>query len=438
MTQNSASGQSPRGDKIDGTFYPLQTAEWEAAIRELTYAETKIYFWLKSQDPFGNRKLDLRVSAIADALFPSKKPGGNKGTVSKSLKALDSKGWIKLELIRVSVQIKTKKFPIQETRFPEINKEFPDGNESFAQETFVSPGKLSSAETQPESEFPNSLDSLDLLDPLLERGAKKKEKPTDQELKTNTKQLITDEPIKEPSKKPTSSSRSLAPAPAPFSSAYERWAASAHPALIYESDRTPWLLPPAGSTFTKFTPEFLDWGAREFMAKFEKADFYQAKADFRSHLVNSPEKIESKWEQYCSQTTHKAVVTAARIKEGISVPQEELVYLAENKAAVAPPEDVKIDGKILATATPEGADNVASYKLFSSDARSFWENVSKKVVKNLSSSTETEENELKTLNRWLHGETQMIRDKAIRDARRKGYEVLYDGGCAYQIVKVEG
>jgi hypothetical protein len=119
--------------RIEGKFYPLQNDEWVKAWGELKPAEVQVLYHLRTLDPFGEKELELGVSAIALRL------GLSKGTVSKALKALNEKGWIDLELIKVKVKLHThrssaKKFPTGNTvsyrkrGFPQ-ETQFPTGND---------------------------------------------------------------------------------------------------------------------------------------------------------------------------------------------------------------------------------------------------------------------------------------------------------------------
>ena len=72
--------------KIDGKFYPLQNDEWLKACKELKPAELKLLYHLRTLDPFGDRNVELGVTALAHLL------GMSKSTVSEGLKALSQKG----------------------------------------------------------------------------------------------------------------------------------------------------------------------------------------------------------------------------------------------------------------------------------------------------------------------------------------------------------
>lgn len=120
-------------------FYQLTNKEWLLTVKDLTGAEIKVLYHLRSLDPFGERELDYSVTQMALQL------GLSKGAVSKALKKLDQLNLICVELVRVKVRIKTNKNSI--TEFPKENSvsyrkhELPIGNSNFLEETEVSSGK---------------------------------------------------------------------------------------------------------------------------------------------------------------------------------------------------------------------------------------------------------------------------------------------------------
>ena len=98
--------------KIRGKFYPLQNGEWLRACKELKPAERDVLYYLRTLDPFGDSELELGVSALALAL------GRDKGTVSRALKALDQKGWIDLQMLKVKVKLHSRRRPASESSPP--------------------------------------------------------------------------------------------------------------------------------------------------------------------------------------------------------------------------------------------------------------------------------------------------------------------------------
>lgn len=89
--------------KIQGKFYPLQHEEWLRACQELTPAQKDVLYFIRTLDPYGEG-VELSVSGIARQLSTQDKEV-HRSTVSRALKALDEKGFIDLELLRVKVKI---------------------------------------------------------------------------------------------------------------------------------------------------------------------------------------------------------------------------------------------------------------------------------------------------------------------------------------------
>lgn len=112
----------------------LTNKEWLTTVSQLTFAQVKILYYLKTLDPFGDRKLVLSVSKIGQELSL------NKSTVSRGLKKLDSQGLISLDLLQVGVKVNCCP---QTTVMPPGNdqdlKELPTGNGGCLQETIVAP-----------------------------------------------------------------------------------------------------------------------------------------------------------------------------------------------------------------------------------------------------------------------------------------------------------
>lgn len=90
-------------ERIQGKFYPLQHEEWLKACKELTPAQKDVLYFIRTLDPYGHG-VDLSVSGIAKQLSTQDKEV-HRSTVSRALKALDEKGFIDLELLRVKVMV---------------------------------------------------------------------------------------------------------------------------------------------------------------------------------------------------------------------------------------------------------------------------------------------------------------------------------------------
>jgi hypothetical protein len=120
-------------------FYQLTNQEWIETVKDLTGAEIKVLYYVRTLDPFGDRELDYSVTQMALQL------GLSKGAVSKALKKLDQIDLIDVELVRVKIHILTNKN--SKTELPIRNSisyrkhELPIVHENFPEETDVSSGK---------------------------------------------------------------------------------------------------------------------------------------------------------------------------------------------------------------------------------------------------------------------------------------------------------
>ena len=97
-------------NKIKGKFYPLQHEEWLHSINQLTHAELKVLYYLRSLDPYNNG-IDLTPAQIAKDLSTPEHPV-HRSTVGRALKSLDTKSFINLELIQVQVKVNPKGFHV--------------------------------------------------------------------------------------------------------------------------------------------------------------------------------------------------------------------------------------------------------------------------------------------------------------------------------------
>jgi DNA-binding MarR family transcriptional regulator len=118
-------------------FYRLTHNEWVETVKNLTGAEIKVLYYLRSLDPFGvkrsstegNRNLEYSITEMAKELNIS------KGAASKAVKKLDQIGLIEAQISRVKIKITTDQY--KDTEFPIGNKvshsesQFPIGNHNF-------------------------------------------------------------------------------------------------------------------------------------------------------------------------------------------------------------------------------------------------------------------------------------------------------------------
>jgi len=82
-------------------FYPLNHQEWLDACNMLTASERDVLYYIRTLDPY-SKGVKIDSSEIAENL------GVHRTTVSRSLKTLDVKGFIDLEILMSNVVIKSK------------------------------------------------------------------------------------------------------------------------------------------------------------------------------------------------------------------------------------------------------------------------------------------------------------------------------------------
>lgn len=93
MTQN----------KIQGKFYPLKSNEWLESIKQLTFSELKILYYVRSLDPY-NKGINLTPAQIAKDLS-TEDSQMHRSTVGRALKSLEKKGFLKMELLQVRIKV---------------------------------------------------------------------------------------------------------------------------------------------------------------------------------------------------------------------------------------------------------------------------------------------------------------------------------------------
>lgn len=117
-----------------------------------------------------------------------------------------------------------------------------------------------------------------------------------------------------------------------------------HPAVRVDPnhpEQTPWLEPSpnAQQRQIQFYRPFLKWGARQWQKKFgdqyiSASGFYAAQGDFRSSLINEPDKIESRWLQYEADIKQRLAIAWTAQQNGRKVSQEEIQIIIENIRAL--------------------------------------------------------------------------------------------------------
>ncbi len=147
-------------------FYRLTHDEWVETVKNLTGAEIKVLYYLRSLDPFGvkrsstegNHHLEYSITEMAKELNIS------KGAASKAVKKLDHIGLIEAQISKVRIKITTDQY--KDTEFPIGNKvshsesQFPIGNEQ--QPEPMSDGDLRTPQTiKTYSDFIKTLSDFD-------------------------------------------------------------------------------------------------------------------------------------------------------------------------------------------------------------------------------------------------------------------------------------
>jgi hypothetical protein len=81
-------------------YYRLTHDEWRKSASRLKPAELKVLYYLRTLDPFGDRWLNIQVTAIADDLAL------NKSTVSRALRE-PAKEEIDLEIETAKIRLRS-------------------------------------------------------------------------------------------------------------------------------------------------------------------------------------------------------------------------------------------------------------------------------------------------------------------------------------------
>ena len=79
-------------NKIKGKFYPLQHEEWLHSINQLTHAELKVLYYLRSLDPYSDG-IYLTPAQIARDLSTPEHPV-HRSTVGRAIRKLEEKEFL--------------------------------------------------------------------------------------------------------------------------------------------------------------------------------------------------------------------------------------------------------------------------------------------------------------------------------------------------------
>ena len=170
--------------KIQGKFYPLQIKEWLESIKQLTYSEVKILYYLRAIDPY-NKGINITPAKIAKDLS-TEESKMHRSTVGRALKILEDKGFLEMELLQVYIKVNPKGFLSEEktadvastrrncdqtTKVVSSQPDVPLRNIECGQTTEYAVRQQASPETQFEKRFqnPKTIKTyLDFIDSLSE------------------------------------------------------------------------------------------------------------------------------------------------------------------------------------------------------------------------------------------------------------------------------
>ena len=106
----------------------LTQQDWEEICLILNPAEIKVFMWIRTGDPYGDRELDINCGALG------KRIGLHKSSVSRALKSLDSKKLIEIsfEDVKVSQKISNRRLTLLTKEARESYQEQKEEQESVA------------------------------------------------------------------------------------------------------------------------------------------------------------------------------------------------------------------------------------------------------------------------------------------------------------------
>ena len=234
---------------------------------------------------------------------------------------------------------------------------------------------------------------------------------------------------------------------------YSAPAPSQHWALIFDGENTPWLDTPRRKHDINFNPQFMQWQGERWRKKFEKPDIYAAIADFRSCLINAPDKIPGRWEEYEGHFGHRLQANIASHEAGIKISESETRLLVTHAKAVNPSKSQlvldNVDApKLLEPSAPPSlavltsTHNHESYEstlppVNKEVPSEFWEKI-KQIGKPMPKATvQPKETELDRLNRLIT--EPLLRNQVMAHVMASDkYEVDFDEeGTPYQVREIE-
>ncbi len=254
-----------------------------------------------------------------------------------------------------------------------------------------------------------------------------------------------------------------------------------HPDLTYKAEDTPWLESPTRVNSTRFNPEFLRWHGERWMKKYQTLDIYEAMADFKSALLNNPEKIIIRWEEYEMYIANRVYNIKTRLENDVSVTPEEKAQVEKHLPVINRSETARMMlGKMINKPTPSlpkaeesssflmidaaateivesvpmnedgTAENPAAYRRYSSDKideveqrqniaklskliRSHFKNSPKKEKKN--QINQLQPNSLEEAKQWLHDPA--LREVLEKWSQKNGYIIMENENGVLDIYRIE-
>lgn len=435
--------------EVQERFYRLTPEEFLQVNGLLKDSELRLWLYLSTLMPFKDSEIILATKDIAVVL------GFSQRTIQRSLQRL-----IQLELFDFEVlkaKIKRHQTDNQTEIMHGVTCRRSDTDVAEASQTSPKWSDMSpkwsdmsraAGESLSQQGFQNSPDYTDYTDysrSLSDGNSKKENEQTSEENKNGHYIDVNVVPLNGQIKSPLRHSSGLDK----FSAAPV--CSEKHEYLIYDGENTPWLNVPRRRNDIFFKPEFMEWHGRRWLEKFpNKRDIHEAIADFRSSLLNNPDKIPGRWEEYENHILHHAQNIQIRLEHGCQISESEQQKMIQHLPAINQPVQQEIlpthQQQSLPPIAPEG-ENAAAYKLFSPppaqtdiSPEEQSENIKKLAelmrskIKRIPKPKESEtENRIDKLNRWLAD--PILKNEAIRQVLRDDSLIVFfdDNGDPYQV-----